>query len=280
MLSHEVSLRGFIESRQRDDLIEQAHWSDGINPNGPWCFNHGGSPLRSLRIASKVKVLPRNRRMVGRYVRTMRSEFRFVANSSARPPAILIGYLAMSSCIPPTASGKGNGLANVTWTSPVNGEINVTGSVWQGVDLDNRGSDWGLFLNGRVLTGGRLAVNNQISRANPYLVAIGTNGPTALQHLPVSVGDVLSLQFRKSSGFGVWAGVRMTITADLKPKLQIRCSQVELSWNTLANVNFQVQYRSALTTNKWVPLHTLRGNGGILCTNSAIPLGEPQRFEK
>lgn len=65
-----------------------------------------------------------------------------------------------------------------------------------------------------------------------------------------------------------------------QPQISIRVSQVELCWETSTNVAYQLQYRSTLTTNKWVPFFTnyWPGTGGILCTNDAIYPGQLQRF--
>jgi hypothetical protein len=64
------------------------------------------------------------------------------------------------------------------------------------------------------------------------------------------------------------------------PRLTARASQTELCYDTLANLYYQVQYRSTLTANNWLPLSPgfLRGTGGIVCTNDAILPSQPQRY--
>jgi hypothetical protein len=65
-----------------------------------------------------------------------------------------------------------------------------------------------------------------------------------------------------------------------KVPLQLRVSQVELCWETVAGVGYQLQYKSALTTNLWVPLFPdfLRGTGYVWCTNDSVILGQPEKF--
>jgi hypothetical protein len=65
-----------------------------------------------------------------------------------------------------------------------------------------------------------------------------------------------------------------------RPSLCIRVSQVELCWDTVTNAAYQLQYRSDLTTNVWVPFSTgyFQGTGGIVCTNDTVFPGEPQRY--
>jgi Lectin C-type domain len=64
------------------------------------------------------------------------------------------------------------------------------------------------------------------------------------------------------------------------PALTIRVSQVELCWQTVTNTWYQLQYRSSLTTNQWVPLSGtwITGDGARYCTNDAVLVGTPQRF--
>lgn len=70
-------------------------------------------------------------------------------------------------------------------------------------------------------------------------------------------------------------------TADLfGPTAFIRVSQVEVCWNTVSNQWCQLQYRSDLTTNLWVPLTTdwMLGDGLRHCTNDPVLPGQPARF--
>jgi hypothetical protein len=64
------------------------------------------------------------------------------------------------------------------------------------------------------------------------------------------------------------------------PRLDIRVSQVELCWQTGTNTWYQLQYRSPLTTNQWLPLSTnwVAGDGTRFCTTDAVLPGSPQRF--
>jgi hypothetical protein len=59
----------------------------------------------------------------------------------------------------------------------------------------------------------------------------------------------------------------------------IRVSELEVCWGSASNVNYQVQYRSALTTNVWTNLGSPRlGNGSNDCITDKVQPGQPQRF--
>ena len=61
--------------------------------------------------------------------------------------------------------------------------------------------------------------------------------------------------------------------------VQIRVSDVELSWETVTNKAYQVQFRSAATTNVWIDLGTVAwGSGATMRLKDAIPSSEPQRI--
>ncbi len=68
-------------------------------------------------------------------------------------------------------------------------------------------------------------------------------------------------------------------TATPAPILSIRCSQVEICWNSSTNATYQVQYSSDLTTNMWTPLvQCAAGTGTNNCIYDSVLVGQPQRF--
>jgi len=61
--------------------------------------------------------------------------------------------------------------------------------------------------------------------------------------------------------------------------LTIRVSSIELSWSSISNQPYQVQYRSELTTNLWKDLTApVMGNGATNCLSDLLPPREPRRF--
>jgi hypothetical protein len=67
------------------------------------------------------------------------------------------------------------------------------------------------------------------------------------------------------------------LSGTLRPT--IRVSEVEVCWGSVTNRNYQVQYRSSLTTNQWINFGpSVVGNGTTNCLADKVPVGEPQRF--
>jgi hypothetical protein len=62
-------------------------------------------------------------------------------------------------------------------------------------------------------------------------------------------------------------------------RVGIRVSQVELFWSTASNATYQLQYRSSLTTNQWIPLGPcIRATSSMTSFYNTVPVGQPQRF--
>jgi hypothetical protein len=69
------------------------------------------------------------------------------------------------------------------------------------------------------------------------------------------------------------------VVALLMPTATIRVSEVSVCWDAVSNRTYQIQYRSALTTNLWLDLGApLTATGAVQCVADALPPGEPRRF--
>jgi hypothetical protein len=68
-------------------------------------------------------------------------------------------------------------------------------------------------------------------------------------------------------------------TFEPPPRVAVRVSQVEVCWNSISNLTYQVQYRSELTTNVWTSLvDCVRSVGSTSCIFDPVVVGQPQRF--
>jgi len=68
-------------------------------------------------------------------------------------------------------------------------------------------------------------------------------------------------------------------TFEPPPLVTIRASQVEVCWNSISNLTYQVQYRSDLPRNLWAALGgCIRSTNSTSCVYDPIVVGQPQRF--
>jgi hypothetical protein len=109
------------------------------------------------------------------------------------------------------ANGGGHGVANVIWTSPIDGFVDIAGNTWMTRDI-GRSNQWTLSLNGVALSTGNISSGVPYSRADPFQFANGSGGSSVLTGIFVSVGDVIRLDISKTSGAGDFAGVNLSIS--------------------------------------------------------------------
>lgn len=101
------------------------------------------------------------------------------------------------------------GVANVMWTSPLNGVADVTGGLWMARNI-GRGNHFELFLNSTLLAQGNVSDGDIFSRSNPLGFSLG--------NLALRVGDVVRLEVTKTSTFGDFSGVNLSIGVNEIPE--------------------------------------------------------------
>jgi hypothetical protein len=193
---------------------------------------------------------------------------------------------------PPWCSGT----TNSNWLSPADGAGGI------GYACDAGQYDYRLVFSmvdalGRPLDAatatitGYWAADNQVSLLlNGTPVATNNTGFAGLSFFAVSSGfrtGTNTLDFLVINTPPTGANPSGLLVADLSGTAQvpglvasIRVSQVEICWNTVSNVWCQLQYRSELTSNQWVPFTAdwLLGDGSTVCTNDPVLPGQPTRF--
>ena len=102
------------------------------------------------------------------------------------------------------ACGVGNGQANVVWTSPINGQVDVSGAIWIGRDI-GRGDNWSLRHGTNNLTSGVVYSGDPYSSANPCRFSQTS--------VTVTVNDTISLWVEKNPSYTAdFAVVNLTVT--------------------------------------------------------------------
>ena len=180
----------------------RSDWSDLVNPNGSWSYDQGSSPLPQVPNwtalgASCVQPAWAPSDLGGNYLPAW---FR----SACNPPA---GFdFQMGDVVVHTtdeANGRGEGIANVRWTSPASAIIQITGGIWNGRNI-GRGNAFALSVNGSVVATGSISSADGHGRSNPLTFSV--------TGVPIAVNDVVELDIVRTSNFGDFVGVDLTIT--------------------------------------------------------------------
>jgi len=195
-------------------------WSNAGNPNGVWSYNAApGVPLTThfadydpgRRFFASAQPAYAFQQFQGRG--HIPAFFLGVARPVDARDDLPAGRAYLHNNDPANSpSGFENQPAGITWTAPLDGDVEIQGGLWQVEQHLGRSQDWFLRLNGALLSGGVLTFANGTS-AIPLDLATGSGGPGALR-LAVSRGDVITLEFLRSRGepFGTYMGVDLRFT--------------------------------------------------------------------
>ncbi len=193
-----------------DDLV--ADWSETANPNGLWELREGANALPHVAALEGASF------SFWGHPGWARSEngsdrlpfwFKTVHVPLATPVDFQVGDVVVHTT--DDANGIGNGLANVVWTSPSAGHVDVSGAVWIARDI-GRSNDWRLLHNGVLLSQGNVASGDPFDRTSPMCLRLGSGGASALRSVAVAPGDTIRLEFQKTSQYGDFVGTILTVS--------------------------------------------------------------------
>jgi hypothetical protein len=192
-----------------------ADWSLFSNPNGVWSYNVGSTALNSTQLnwgtvtgetfwATAGSTLP------PAWTKAVTTgPTKGVGDTGDWLPGDVIGH----------ASGQSNtNLANITWTSPINGQIDITGKAWDAYHCCSRNDEWQLSFNGTIiaqrlgtgLTGGILGITRSDTAA---LFANNLVIGQSLTNIAVKPGDVVMFELQTLTVNGHFTGLDLTINA-------------------------------------------------------------------
>ena len=118
---------------------------------------------------------------------------------------------------------------------------------------------------------GNLALDLQIEASGSALTFDTVSGDPA-------IGRVLNTGSSTATTGDIRFSHVTQLTFEAPPQVTIRASQVEVCWNSISNVTYQVQYRSDLTTNVWTSLgDCIRSTNSTSCAYDPIVGGQPRR---
>ena len=106
---------------------------------------------------------------------------------------------------------------NVTWTSPADGMIDISGRAWDGEILPDRDVAWSLMLNGQTIAQRSSVLGLYRSDAGAQF-ASNLVGNNSLTGIPVTQGEVLAFQVATDTYYGQFVGVQENITLTTVPE--------------------------------------------------------------
>jgi PEP-CTERM motif-containing protein len=176
-----------------------------FNASGVWTFREGDNvlPLVGSWIPGNFSAAQSAYAMANAGTGHVPSWFQASANPLFANTDFQIGDVIVHSASP------GVGAANVIWTSQANGSVDLSGGLWMARNI-GRANHFDLFLNNTLLTQGNVSDGDAFSRSSPLTFA--------LNDIAVHVGDVIRLQVARTSTFGDFTGVNLTIGVSAVPE--------------------------------------------------------------
>jgi hypothetical protein len=88
-----------------------------------------------------------------------------------------------------------------------------------------------------------------------------------------------TISFSDSASTAAGTHIDGVVVKRLPLRSQIRVSEIEVSWESVDQKSYQIQYRSDLATNGWLDFGSpVLGNGTTNTVKAIVPVGEHQRF--
>jgi hypothetical protein len=196
-------------ARAQADFDLTSDWSDTQNPSGSWSYREGTKLLP--HVGAWLGWIPAQPAWAYAESGTTRLPSWFKAVAAANVGDVQPGDIVVHTT--DAANGVGHGIANLLWTSPITGVVNVSGAVWMTRDI-SRSNHWTLYKNDQAITSGDISSGDPYSRANPFRFDQGSGGAGVLEGISVVPGDSLELAIGKTSTFGDFVGVEFHIAVE------------------------------------------------------------------
>lgn len=212
-------------------------WSDTNNPNGRWSYNsapaQANAPAQAITQhwddydpQSNLFINPQpawswTQNIPGGWGEHVPFWAKIISPTADNPASynldLPIGVVGMHGS---THYNDRIGIANVTWTSPIDGTATISGGVWLARKTEGRDMNWRILANGTSMTDGTLLHTDSYTSASPFNFSLGSGGMSALT-IPVFSGEVITLELFKAltsqDNYGEFVGVNLTITAEGSP---------------------------------------------------------------
>ncbi len=195
-------------------------WSIATNPfGGVWSLNAGTLPLSFVSDLSTTGIDTWATPQPGwsaRFLNPINEIIPAWFKANATFTGVAAGSIDwQSGDVVVHTSGNPSAQSILTWASPMDGVIDVSGSVWAARNI-SRSNDWTLILENSggssVLSQGSVFDGDAFDRENPFNFILGTDDPTTLLGIPVAAGDVLQLHLGSATSSADYVGMNMNVT--------------------------------------------------------------------
>jgi hypothetical protein len=217
---NEANWSGFQIAAVPHSFSLSGDWSNAANPNGPWSYNQGSTPLPLVSnwTANNSAFVGCNQpawapsNVGGNFLPALMNANSCTANDLGTDPINGLANVVPGDIVTHTVDGANgtpaNGVANFLFTLPTgdDGKYEIRGSVWDaGLFFGtSRPQDWKLLINGVQAASGFLSGNVSRSQAETFDVFAN-----------LVAGDTVDLQLFQdpNSAFGFFVGTNMSIIA-------------------------------------------------------------------
>jgi hypothetical protein len=248
-------------------------WSNTTNPNGPWSYNQGSTPLplvsawtaagAALVGCNQPAWAPSNN--AGDFLPALMNANSCTAKFFGTDPHNGLANVVAGDIVVHTVdSANGNpslGVADFHFTLPAGdpGRYQITGSVWDaGLAFGSaRPQAWKLLVNGVQKAAGSLSGSVPRSQAQKFNVAVDLAG-----------GDTVDLQLFKTGGFGYFVGTNMSLT----PVCILTDTATYSASTGILTMKLTLGTPVAVTWNGWL---TVGNNIQLLWSQSQASTGLP-----
>ena len=186
-------------------------WSSTQNPNGVWSYNYNDSPIGTYQAFWWGEAgwgdlwLGDGAILKGEYPTGLDPW----GNPIAPPHDWQTNDVMMHALSEPY--GGLSTFLNVTWTSPADGKIDISGRAWEGEIFEDRDVGWMLMLNGEVIAQ-RISVQGLYRADADAQFSANVVSGHSLKNIPIAKGDVVEFRVVATTYFGHFVGVEQSIT--------------------------------------------------------------------
>ena len=195
-----------------------ADWSDTSNPNGPWSYNLNNGPITQHQTFWWGQAgwgylwLGDGAILKGSSPGGMTDPWGNLVPPAHdwQPTDVVLHALSIPY-------GGDTSFLNVTWTSPADGTIDISGRAWDAQIFSDRDVRWSLSVGGETFAE-RSSVQGLYRTDSGAQFASNLVGLHSLTGIPVTQGEVVEFEVATQTYYGHFVGLDENITFTLVPE--------------------------------------------------------------